>query len=98
MGSTFFFTLKPSPKADEIEAQMVAYCERVVNDQLLWPQVMRHMLGLMHEQAGARKWRQVWSDHHDKHLAVAQIYAKIQQFKIEYSENPIAFTNQSRIE
>src|SRR4051794_15150806 len=28
-----------------------------------WPNIARHMLGLRNGQPGARKWRQVWSDH-----------------------------------
>jgi tRNA-dihydrouridine synthase A len=40
-----------------------------------WFAVSRHMLGLRHGQAGARKWRQVWSDHRLKHLPVAEVAA-----------------------
>ena len=28
-----------------------------------WPHLARHMLGLRHWEPGARRWRQVWSDH-----------------------------------
>src|SRR3569623_1117153 len=28
-----------------------------------WPTIARHLLGLRNGQPGARKWRQVWSDH-----------------------------------
>lgn len=64
---------------DEIEEQMVQYCQTAVNEHLLWPQIMRHMLGLRQAQPGARMWRQMWSDHHDKHLPVKEVKAKIQQ-------------------
>ena len=41
-----------------------------------WYAIARHMLGLRHGQAGARKWRQVWSDHtlkgHAAHAVAAQ--------------------------
>ena len=33
-----------------------------------WLSMARHMLGLWHGQAGARLWRQVWSDSHLKDL------------------------------
>lgn len=64
---------------DEIEEQMVQYCQTAVNEHLLWPQIMRHMLGLRQSQPGARLWRQMWSDHRDKHLPVEEVKAKIQQ-------------------
>ena len=28
-----------------------------------WTSIARHMLGLRHGMPGARRWRQVWSDH-----------------------------------
>ncbi|HEY4957765.1 MAG TPA: hypothetical protein VII31_08120, partial [Caldimonas sp.] len=28
-----------------------------------WSHVSRHILGLRHGEPGARRWRQVWSDH-----------------------------------
>jgi tRNA-dihydrouridine synthase A len=47
-----------------VELQMVRYME----DQqrqfgIRWPSIARHMLGLRHGLPGARRWRQVWSDH-----------------------------------
>jgi tRNA-dihydrouridine synthase A len=44
----------------QVEAAMVDYIERM---GLAWPQVARHMMGLWNGEAGARRWRQVWSDH-----------------------------------
>ncbi len=49
---------------ESVELQMVAYME----DQARlhgtpWPTIARHMLGLRHGLPGARRWRQVWSDH-----------------------------------
>jgi tRNA-dihydrouridine synthase A len=44
----------------EREAAMVAYMER---QPVPWPQIARHMLGLWNGRPGARRWRQVWSDH-----------------------------------
>jgi tRNA-dihydrouridine synthase A len=56
---------------DEIEVQMIEYMQRVCHkekserDGLMYPSaysVARHMLGLRHGQAGARAWKQKWSD------------------------------------
>jgi tRNA-dihydrouridine synthase A len=47
-----------------VEEQMVAYMEReAALHGTSWYSVARHMLGLRHGLPGARKWRQVWSDH-----------------------------------
>jgi len=57
------FFAAPAPAATsrtQVEAAMVDYIER---RGLAWPQVARHMMGLWNGEAGARRWRQVWSDH-----------------------------------
>ena len=52
---------------DAIEAEMVGYMERwVAATGDPWSHVSRHMLGLRNGQPGARRWRQVWSDHRQK--------------------------------
>ena len=33
------------------------------------------MLGLRHGLPGARRWRQVWSDHRLKHLSASEVMA-----------------------
>jgi tRNA-dihydrouridine synthase A len=38
-----------------------------------WYSIARHMLGLRHGLAGARRWRQVWSDHKLKHLSAREV-------------------------
>ncbi|MBX3619134.1 MAG: tRNA dihydrouridine(20/20a) synthase DusA [Rhizobacter sp.] len=48
---------------DEAEACMVDYMARVQAGGEPWSHVSRHMLGLWNGTPGARKWRQVWSDH-----------------------------------
>ena len=57
-----------------IEQQMLAYIER---QQTLhgtpWTHITRHMLGLWNGQPGARRWRQVWSDHRVKTLSVHEV-------------------------
>jgi tRNA-dihydrouridine synthase A len=51
-------------RREQVEEQMVAYMER---EQALrgtpWASIARHMMGLYHGLPGARRWRQVWSDH-----------------------------------
>ena len=48
---------------DEIEAAMVDYMAAVSAAGEPWTHVSRHMLGLRNGTPGARRWRQVWSDH-----------------------------------
>jgi tRNA-dihydrouridine synthase A len=59
----FFGAAPPSAERDAIEAAMVAYMRRVVAGGEPWSHVSRHMLGLRNGLPGARRWRQVWSDH-----------------------------------
>jgi tRNA-dihydrouridine synthase A len=58
---------------DDVEAQMVVYMQLQAEKGIPWFAVSRHMLGLRHAQAGARRWRQIWSDHKLKHLPVAEV-------------------------
>ncbi len=60
---------------DEVEAKMVDYMDGQAKLGVPWFAVSRHMLGLRHGQAGARKWRQVWSDHRLKNQAVSEVAA-----------------------
>jgi len=53
----------PAVDRDDVEAALVAYMERQVALGVTWPHAARHMMGLRNGQAGARRWRQVWSDH-----------------------------------
>nr|WP_259372570.1 tRNA dihydrouridine(20/20a) synthase DusA [Methylibium petroleiphilum] len=47
----------------DIEAAMVRYMELQRLQGEPWSRVSRHMLGLWSGMSGARRWRQVWSDH-----------------------------------
>jgi tRNA-dihydrouridine synthase A len=59
-----FFGDAPLPlERDEAEQRMVEYMARRVASGEPWSRVARHMLGLRNGLPGARKWRQVWSDH-----------------------------------
>lgn len=75
----FFNDAHPAPSREAIEQAMVRYCETAIDEHNSWPQIMRHMLGLRHGLPGARRWRQAWSDHRNKHLPVAQVATQIQQ-------------------
>ena len=49
---------------EAVEEAMVAYMERAHGeDGVGWYSVASHMLGLRNGLKGARRWRQVWSDH-----------------------------------
>jgi tRNA-dihydrouridine synthase A len=48
---------------DAVEDEMVRYMCAQAAQGVGWFSVARHMLGLRHGQPGARRWRQVWSDH-----------------------------------
>ena len=75
----FFNDAHPVPSREAVEQAMVRYCETAIDEHNSWPQIMRHMLGLRHGLPGARRWRQAWSDHRNKHLSVAQVATQIQQ-------------------
>ena len=57
-----------------IEDRMWAYIEaRQAAQGTPWAHVTRHMLSLWNGQPGARRWRQVWSDHRLKTLPVREV-------------------------
>jgi tRNA-dihydrouridine synthase A len=56
-----------------VEAKMIEYMQRVVDAGEPWSHVSRHMLGLRNGLPGARRWRQVWSDHRLKLEAPATV-------------------------
>ena len=57
---------------EQVEAAMVAYMSRP--DAEPWPRIARHMLGLWNGTPGARRWRQVWSDHRLKDRGAAEVH------------------------
>ena len=61
---------------EQVEEQMVAYMVReAAAHGTSWYSIARHMLGLRHGMPGARKWRQVWSDHRLKALSAPDVWA-----------------------
>jgi len=64
---------------DAIEEAMVIYMEQQAARGVAWAAVARHILGLRNGQPGARRWRQVWSDHRLKALSPAQVHQRARQ-------------------
>ncbi|GAB2751381.1 tRNA dihydrouridine(20/20a) synthase DusA [Melaminivora jejuensis] len=70
-----FFGAAPNPLTrEEIEEAMVIYMEHEARSHgTPWQAIARHMLGLRNGLTGARRWRQVWSDHRLKHLPAREV-------------------------
>ena len=78
--AAFFGDVPTALTRDDVEAQMVAYMEReAAAHGTSWYAIARHMLGLRHGLPGARKWRQVWSDHRLKGLGPREVWQRAQQ-------------------
>lgn len=59
-----------------VEQQMVVYMQdQWTQHGVPWPSIARHMLGLRHGLPGARRWRQVWSDHKLKNTSPERVMA-----------------------
>ncbi|TFZ09033.1 tRNA dihydrouridine(20/20a) synthase DusA [Ramlibacter humi] len=64
---------------EEVEAKMVEYMVREREARgTPWGSIARHMLGLRNGLPGARRWRQVWSDHRLKVLDPREVMARAQ--------------------
>ena len=64
-----------APDREAVEAAMLRYMERLRVQGTPWVHAARHMLGLWNGSPGARKWRQVWSDHRLKERAPHEVAA-----------------------
>jgi tRNA-dihydrouridine synthase A len=73
----------PVTTREEVEAQMVGYMAQCQSRGEPWSRVARHMLGLWNGQRGARRWRQVWSDHHLKGLDPAEVAARATEARLK---------------
>ena len=58
---------------EEVEAAMLRYMERLHAQGQAWTHAARHMQGLWNGTPGARRWRQVWSNHTLKCEPPAQV-------------------------
>lgn len=66
----------PHLTREQVEEAMVRYMEREARDHGTgWYAIARSMLGLRHGLRGARRWRQVWSDHRLKDMPPHQVMA-----------------------
>ncbi|KAB2900831.1 MAG: tRNA dihydrouridine(20/20a) synthase DusA [Burkholderiaceae bacterium] len=64
---------------EAVEVAMVEYMAREAREHgTHWYAIARHMLGLRHGLPGARRWRQVWSDHRLKDLPAHEVMALAQ--------------------
>ena len=72
---SLFYGAEQRPLSREmVEQQMVEYMEQqALAHGTSWYAIARHMLGLRHGLPGARKWRQVWSDHRLKALPAREV-------------------------
>jgi tRNA-dihydrouridine synthase A len=71
----FFGAAAPAPEREAVEEAYVAYMARQQAAGTPWAHAARHMLGLYNGLPGARRWRQVWSDHRLKAEAPQRVMA-----------------------
>ena len=69
----FFGAAGPAPTRDAVEQGYVQYMEQLATQGVPWSHASRHMLGLRNGLPGARRWRQVWSDHRLKTHSAQQV-------------------------
>ena len=70
----------PQPTREAVEEAMGAYMDRqTAAHGTPWAHMARHMLGLRNGTPGARRWRQVWSDHRLKGLPATEVMARARQ-------------------
>ena len=77
-----------APTREAVEAAMVDYMTALVARGIAWPHAARHMMGLVHGLPGARRWRQVWSDHRLKDTAPALVMRQARQAMASRSPEP----------
>jgi tRNA-dihydrouridine synthase A len=71
----FFGEAGPATSREQVEEAMVAHMARqAVDHGTPWSHIARHILGLYNGLPGARRWRQVWSDHRLKGLPATDVW------------------------
>ena len=83
--SVFFGEAGPAGSREEVESLWVAYLEQIHAAGTPWTHGMRHALGLWNGTPGARRWRQVWSDHRLKAEAPARVAALATQARLSHA-------------
>ncbi|WP_435531936.1 tRNA dihydrouridine(20/20a) synthase DusA [Roseateles amylovorans] len=76
----------PAASREAVEALWLDYLDRQVAAGRPWSQAMRHALGLWNGLPGARRWRQVWSDHKLKALSPREVAAMATQARLTAAE------------
>jgi len=70
----FFGAPASDATRESVEQQMVDYMAQEARANAApWSTIARHMLGLRHGLPGARRWRQVWSDHRLRDTAPQEV-------------------------
>jgi tRNA-dihydrouridine synthase A len=73
----------PSSAREAVEERVVAYMVReAAVHGTPWSNVARHMMGLYNSVPGARRWRQVWSDHRLKTLPPHAVQARATEARL----------------
>jgi tRNA-dihydrouridine synthase A len=67
---------------DDVEARMIPYLEAERQKGIPVLQAARHMLGLWHGEPGARRWRQVLSDHRLREESAAEIFRRARMARL----------------
>jgi tRNA-dihydrouridine synthase A len=80
----FWGSVQPAPTRESVEAAMVAYMTRQQAQGVPWSHMARHMLGLWAGEHGARRWRQVWSDHRLKAKTPAEVARLATEARLGY--------------
>ncbi len=75
----FFGDMHARPTRDAVEQAFVDYMESLAERGVPWSHAARHMLGLRNGLPGARRWRQLWSDHRLKALPPRQVQEQAAQ-------------------
>lgn len=76
----FYGAVASNLSRELVEEQMVDYMTAEATQHgTPWYAIARHMLGLRHGLPGARRWRQVWSDHRLKMLPAREVWQLAQE-------------------
>ena len=81
----YFGAASPGLDRDEVELRMADYMQRLAGAGEPWWHAARHMLGLRNGLPGARRWRQVWSDHRLKHESPHLVLQRARESSAEFS-------------
>ncbi len=79
---------RPAASSREgVEQAMVAYMAREAAARgTPWSNIARHMMGLYNGVPGARRWRQVWSDHRLKALSPQAVQAQAAAARLAWQQ------------